>query len=395
MSQCSRCSAPVSVGERFCGRCGAPLLAPAPAPPLSPPPPEPRRGLSERVGLVLGGVGAVMLVGLMLGVLWLRAPEDDPKTKPVQNSGTTSTTATDASPSVASTKATEVDVPGDHDYVLKRATCVDQTRPTDMLKGVATEVEKEVRKGITISLADEQRLGREMIANFEKDLGGKLTRDGSAVRYLAEVGKSLAPAMSRKDVTWTFYFWEDTTVVNALALPGGHVVMSRPLFEKWLDNEAQLATVIGHEMAHIDERHPLAVVEVMRSLGLPEADALSRALVAIARVPYQAVQEEEADRGGAKAMDLAGYSVLQAVALWDERSREVPARPKQDNPLGILIDETLHELENLTATHPAPQRRACLLRQVSYDLYGARLQARPYVGTTNLKRQVSRSQQVF
>jgi len=355
------------------------------------------------VGAALVGGAVVILVATVGALLWLTGAVGGSSTASNTPAPTTAASPTAASQPVSQVtsapppSATEVDHPRDLPYIETRTSCMNETQVTDIAKTIATQVEAEIRKGSTISAAEEKRLGDRLIREFEKGLGGRLVRDGAIQSYIDAVGRPLAARAGRKDVTWNFYLWEGTDVINALALPGGHVVISRPLFDRWLQNEAQLAAVIGHEISHIDKRHPLAVIEVMRSLNLPEDDMLLRALGAFARVPYQATDEEEADRAGATLMDGVGYSVIQAVVLWDARVAESPKKPtvKAEDPLAVLAQAALGELENLLATHPAPARRACLLRQQSYDLYHARADANPYVGTSNLLRRTAYPKAVF
>jgi Zn-dependent protease with chaperone function len=223
-------------------------------------------------------------------------------------------------------------------------------------------------------------------------LGGRLVKTGPLPDYLAGVARPMLAHVQRKDIEFHFYMLEDTDMENALALPGGYIVVTRPLFDSWATNEARLATVLGHEMAHVDGRHPIAVVQYSRALGLPDDDEVSQGLVYMAQMPYSSALEEESDRVGATYAHRAGYSVFQSVALWREQERlsEVPAggtaAPTQsDDPLGALLEVAVGELEHLMSTHPNSGRRACLLEQKAYDLFQEEPRETVYVGNANLR----------
>ncbi|HET9449333.1 MAG TPA: M48 family metalloprotease [Aggregicoccus sp.] len=75
--------------------------------------------------------------------------------------------------------------------------------------------------------------------------------------YLNRVGKNLAAQSSRPTLPWTFGVLE-SPAVNAVSSPGGYVLVTRGLLDA-VENEAQLAGVLAHEIAHVTERHALRV----------------------------------------------------------------------------------------------------------------------------------------
>jgi predicted Zn-dependent protease len=86
--------------------------------------------------------------------------------------------------------------------------------------------------------------------------------------YVSSVGHSIAERTERPDLPWTFRLVDDAAV-NAFALPGGFVYMTRGILG-YLDSEAELAMVMGHEVGHVTARHSAAQMssQQLMSLGL-------------------------------------------------------------------------------------------------------------------------------
>src|SRR5215212_6280659 len=72
-------------------------------------------------------------------------------------------------------------------------------------------------------------------------------------RLVDQVGHRLAAASERPNLPWTFTIL-DTPIVNAMALPGGYIYVTRGMLER-INSEDELAGVIGHEIAHVTARH--------------------------------------------------------------------------------------------------------------------------------------------
>lgn len=103
---------------------------------------------------------------------------------------------------------------------------------------------------------DEIALGRELAG---RTLGAApLVKDARLQGYVNRVGRAIAAQSDRPDLPWRFGVMDDPSV-NAFAAPGGVVLVTRGLYEI-LDNEAQLAAVLGHEVGHVMKRHHVDVV---------------------------------------------------------------------------------------------------------------------------------------
>lgn len=139
--------------------------------------------------------------------------------------------------------------------------------------------------------------------------------------YVDEVGQRLARQSARAGLPWRFTVL-DSPDVNAFALPGGHVYLTRGILA-YLNSEAELAAVIAHEIGHVSARHgihqlsipaaaPLESVLAPKAQERAEASVLTRLAPAWAR-GYGPQRELEAGRLGAAYLAAAGYRP-QAVA---------------------------------------------------------------------------------
>ena len=176
-------------------------------------------------------------------------------------------------------------------------------------------------------------------------------RNKAAQSYVNLVGRHLARQVERKDVQWRFAVL-DTSSINAMAFPGGIVVITRGLYAL-LSTEDELAAVLAHEIAHVNRRHQWKVIQQQKLIALA-GDAVTRGdsgrtakLVAdlgtklIARGLDKSA-EFEADRDGVVIAARAGYD---SSALITVMERLKALKPGQ-------ADTAL-----LFSTHPSPEAR--------------------------------------
>jgi predicted Zn-dependent protease len=225
-------------------------------------------------------------------------------------------------------------------------------------------VPESLRLALALSDEDETRAGQMAAANL---LGiAPLVEDDGLQRYVNAVGRWVAMGSERPDLPWRFGVIESADV-NAFAAPGGFVLITRGLYAS-LSDEAELAGVLGHEIAHVVERHQ---VELMRKSLLLESgaqvlarelgrdrEALVKRLVGtgaelFARRLDQSA-EFEADRHGVVLAARAGYSPFGLPAVL----QKIASVPREDDRVSLLY-----------ATHPAPDQRLRQLEQASAKLY--------------------------
>ncbi|MDQ8037520.1 MAG: M48 family metalloprotease [Pedobacter sp.] len=104
---------------------------------------------------------------------------------------------------------------------------------------------------------EEIEIGKGIAANL---LGAApLVRDDALQKYVNRVGLWLALQTERPDLPWRFGVTEDPDV-NAFATPGGTILITRGLYEKFR-NESELAGVLSHEIAHVVQKHQLKAIK--------------------------------------------------------------------------------------------------------------------------------------
>ena len=141
-----------------------------------------------------------------------------------------------------------------------------------VLAGCSTNPATGKHQLALISEQQEIAMGKEADQQVQQQLG--LYPDNELQAYVNRIGQKLASASERPDLPWTFRVVDDP-VVNAFALPGGHIYVTRGLLTH-LTSEAELASVIGHEIGHVTARHS---VEQMSKAQLAQIGLIAGMIV--------------------------------------------------------------------------------------------------------------------
>lgn len=187
-------------------------------------------------------------------------------------------------------------------------------------------------------------------------------KDAALVNYVNQIGQRVTRDTERPDVEYKFFVL-DSPIVNAFALPGGYIYVSRGLLAL-ANNEAELASVLGHEAGHITARHTAERYSkgVVTSLG---TNLLSIAIgnAAVSDVlgvganlylsSYSRTQENQADSLGIRYMTRAGYDA-QAVPAFLESLQ------KQSQLEDRMRGRSSSPLASYFSTHPATGDRVAL-----------------------------------
>jgi predicted Zn-dependent protease len=118
-----------------------------------------------------------------------------------------------------------------------------------------------------LSLVSEQQeiqMGQEGAQQVAQEIG--LINDQALQNYLQNIGAGLAAKSERPNLPWTFRAVDDPSP-NAFALPGGYIFVTRGLLDL-MNNEAELASVVGHEIGHVTARHSVQQMSQQQLAGL-------------------------------------------------------------------------------------------------------------------------------
>lgn len=205
-----------------------------------------------------------------------------------------------------------------------------------------------------VSESQEIAMGRQQLAASQQD-PGFVTND-PLQRYVSTLGLSMARASERPGLPWEFHVLDDPAV-NAFAAPGGFIFLTRGLLG-YLNSEAQLAAVIGHEIGHVTAKHSVAMISQQQlaqgGLGLfavlkPDvaqgvAGQAATVFASLYFLKFSRDDEQMADQLGHRYSLHAGYD-----------PREMP---KTFHTLQLLAQSSSSsKLPGFLATHPDPGNR--------------------------------------
>ena len=214
-------------------------------------------------------------------------------------------------------------------------------------------------------------------------------RDPELQRYVSDIGQRLARASHRPNLPWTFTV-VDSPAVNAFALPGGFIYVTRGLLP-FLRDEAELAAVVGHEVGHVDARHTaqayskqvalggtLGVLGVLVPRTQPFQD-LAGAGLQLMFLKFTRENELEADRLGTGYTSASGWDpqampdLLVTLGRLDEASgssRGVPNWALTHPPAADRIEKVQEAVASARAAGGRQTNRETLERHLDGVVYG-------------------------
>jgi len=187
---------------------------------------------------------------------------------------------------------------------------------------------------LQIDQQTEISIGREAAAEMEAEYG--VVHDPVLQARLDAIGSRVAAVSEAPDLPWRFRIL-NSDEVNAVALPGGFVYVMKGMFD-FVDNEAELAGVVAHEVVHADHHHAKAVIERTMTQALLADLILQKSSDAIRQAASIAIdlnmrqgyrdKEHEADEFGTRYAFSAGYRAdgLKDLLAKLEKEQGDPAR---------------------------------------------------------------------
>ncbi|MEL6578713.1 MAG: M48 family metallopeptidase [Cyanobacteria bacterium J06621_12] len=201
-----------------------------------------------------------------------------------------------------------------------------------------------------ISNAQEVELGRSINQQLIKSGQAKIYRNQSINSYINQIGQRLAKTSQRRDIPYTFQIVDDNSI-NAFATMGGYVYLNKGLIAA-ADNEAELASVIGHEIGHIAGRHGIEQMRdralaqgLLSAAGLDQSTAVQIGVELAVSRPNGRADELEADRFGLVNMTKANYAPAGILGFMQKLLQRGGSTP------------------SFLSTHPATSERITTLKQ--------------------------------
>ncbi len=219
------------------------------------------------------------------------------------------------------------------------------------------------RELMLLSESEEVNLGRQTDAEIVKEYG--VLEDPKLTAYLNDFCQRLGKVSHRPQLSYRFKV-VDASVVNAFAVPGGYVYFSRGILAM-LNNEAEVAGVMGHEIGHIAARHSakqysraqLAQVGlgVGSLINVPVLSGLAELGAGMLFLRFSRDNEREADDLGVEYASKAGYDSAQLANFFETLERMNPGSDRSGLPSWF-------------STHPSPQDRVQVVRHRAREWQG-------------------------
>lgn len=222
-----------------------------------------------------------------------------------------------------------------------------------------------------ISERQEIEMGRQYAEQVEQQIG--LVEDAGLQTYVEAIGLEMARSSERPDLPWRFRVLDDPTP-NAFALPGGFIYVTRGL-TALMGSEAQLASVLGHEIGHVTARHSVSQMSraqlaqlgmgvgmVLLPEDLEQYGALASTGLSVLFLKYSRDDERQSDQLGFRYALDAGYDVREMAAVFQslERASELagagslptwlsshPNPPERVEAVGERVDTLSRPLDGL------------------------------------------------
>ncbi|MEM6613818.1 MAG: M48 family metallopeptidase [Cyanobacteria bacterium P01_C01_bin.72] len=215
---------------------------------------------------------------------------------------------------------------------------------TDIIRGTVEYIQ-------VANISDKQEIEIGKQTNQQVLSQYRLARNSQVQQYVRNLGKELIRNSNSRDIPFVFQVL-DSNEVNAFAAPGGYVYVTTGLM-KTAENRAQLASVMGHEIAHVNEKHGVrGLKQAVAARGIATVAGLETSQ--LAQIAYQLTLdlprsrsfEYEADSSGLKILQQSGYpavafaNFLAKLESGGGTPEFIRTHPTSDNRIKAISQET-------------------------------------------------------
>ena len=232
-------------------------------------------------------------------------------------------------------------------------------------------------------LSDEQEItiGRELASHYATQTHLLTPEEQGLEKYVRRVGANVA-LHAHRHLPYSFTVLPDHNMLNAFSLPGGPVYVGEGMLDLMTD-EDELASVLAHEVEHIDHHHCVERVQVeaqLKKFNLDVVGALVQIPLDFWEAGYHKDEEFEADREGMYLTVRSGYSPFGAVDLFErfaKLSDEYIIHAK--SPDEELSQLAIQSLTGYFRSHPLPSERlAQAQRIIAQEHWESRTERKPF-----------------
>ena len=239
-----------------------------------------------------------------------------------------------------------------------------------------------------ISESQEIAIGQESHPEILTEFG--IVEDQVLQSYFSQIGQNIAKVSHRPDLKWQFTV-VDSPVVNAFAVPGGYIYLTRGILAH-MNNEAELAGVLGHEIGHVTARHSVTQLSQQQLLGISlgvgsifsstfrQFSSLAETGLGIMMLKYSRDHERQADQLGIQYMTQAGYDPSEMsrffqlfVSMREEEGQAIPNWLSSHPAPPDRIEATATAAQKIKQESPGRQYKVnadALLARIDGIVYG-------------------------
>jgi beta-barrel assembly-enhancing protease len=254
-------------------------------------------------------------------------------------------------------------------YYTQRREQQANVSPSAILQ-IAADAQRDITRvpmHLTRILDEEEiSIGKELAARYQMPEAELTPEERGLEQYVQSVGRKLA-AHAHRPLPFNFHLIPNHDLMNAYSLPGGPVYIGEGMLDL-METEDELASVLAHEVEHIDHYHCVERVQVeanLKHFDLEIASQLIQLPVELWQAGYHKDEELEADREGMFLAVQAGYSPYGSVEMFKRFAKlHKEYILRAESPEEELSGLAIQSLSGYFRSHPLPSERLAQAEQV-------------------------------